>query len=202
MSVIALIGDSLSVGAYPSLDARVGDAELFARVGASIAWMNAEVDDVVAKAPRKVLVMGGTNDLVGADASTVLSRLQGLVSRLVGRGLEVVVSTIPPQNTPNAPKVDAYNKLILSSSWPKGSKAVDVGGAIALSDLSADGIHPKPQSYPKLGNAWADVAGSGPKVSPVVATAGVSSDEPSVGATFLTALGVGTLVYFAFYRRR
>lgn len=198
--MVALLGDSLSVGAYPSLRARLGDVELFAKVGAAIGWMDGQVDAVVARSPRAVLVMGGTNDLAGVDVATAFSRLQGLVSRFAARGIEVLVSTIPPQRTPNAPKVVAYNKLIAGTAWPKGAKAVDVGGAIDLSDLSSDGVHPIPQSYPKLGNGWADYVEKKPKVSPVMAVA--SGRELSVGETVLTALGVGTLVYFAFYRRR
>lgn len=47
-SPVVLLGDSLSVGSFPFLEARVPEAVRFAKSGASTGWMEGQVDEIAA----------------------------------------------------------------------------------------------------------------------------------------------------------
>lgn len=198
--MIVLLGDSLSVGALPVLKSRQPDVEGVVKVGAAIPWMDGQVDAVVAKGPKLVLVMGGTNDLAGVDVPTALSRLLSLASRLKARGLRPIVSTVPPVRTTNAEKTRDFNRAILGGALGD-VEVVDVGGMVAESELGADGIHPK--SYTKLGNGWADVVAK-TMTTPTVVSVGTSlgaEDGAKVVGGVIVALGAMFLLS-AVYRSR
>lgn len=159
-SGVVLLGDSLSVGAFPSLHELVPGSTLVAKVGASIAWMEGRAAEIAATLPAVVLVMGGTNDLPGAAPEEVFARLEGLVLALRGRGVpRVVVGLLPPQRGPGDARVDALNELLLSWRPLEGVRVEPVGRALSVEDVSGDpmGIHPSPEGYARLGAAWADV---------------------------------------------
>jgi lysophospholipase L1-like esterase len=155
--MIALLGDSLSVGSFPSLQKRIPDAQLFAKVGDPISKMLARVEDIVGSGANTVLVMGGTNDLADKNASvdTIFGRLSKLVDTLDSRGLRVIVSSIPPQRSANNERVKDYNQRILFGALGENVKVADVGGVVSVDDLSADGLHPNLSTYRRMGEAWA-----------------------------------------------
>lgn len=188
--MIVLLGDSLSVGTFPSLHAGVKDSRLFAKVGAPISWMVDQVSAIAALSPRPsaVLVMAGTNDLVGAPPEMVIGRLVQLVRRLEARDLDVIVSTLPPQKTKNAAAVEIYNEAILDRNV--GGAAVDVGGVVSLSEISGDGVHPTASGYQKMGLAWEGV----------VAGDGRLNEPPSLLMAGTMAAAVGGLLWWSLRR--
>ena len=151
--MIGLLGDSLSVGTYPPLSRALGgDVALFARVGAPVAWMDAQVDSMAGVST--VLLMGGTNDLPGASPEVVAARVKALAERLSRAGHPVVVGTLPTQQGAGKGAVSDFNALLLSWTPPPAITVADVGSAVAESDLGPDGIHPGPTGYSKLARAW------------------------------------------------
>lgn len=170
---VVLLGDSLSVGSFPSLKEEIDGALLVAKVGAPISWMGSKIDEVMSHHPDVVLVMAGTNDLVSAPVEVVVARLVQLAANFRARGVDVVVSTVPPQTTKNADKVVAYNEQILARNV--GGHAVDVGGVLSVKELGPDGIHPTPGGYKKIGMAWAGLLKEEPEIhegaSPMVTLA-------------------------------
>lgn len=172
-----LLGDSLSVGSFPFLHERRPDGVLFAEVGRSIGWMESQVEGVIDAHPDVVLVMGGANDLPGADAATVLKRLKNLAGLLIDAGApNVVVATLPPEKTVNGPKVVELNQGLRAWRAPARIRVADVGGSVSEDDLGPDGLHPGTNGYRAIGAAWANVlegkdVGSGRGGSVVVAAA-------------------------------
>lgn len=189
--MIGLLGDSLSVGTFGPLSARLpGEVVLFARVGAPISWMAGQVDAM--SGVSTVLVMGGTNDLVGAQPEVVLGRLDALVARLVAAGHPVVVGTIPTQQGAGAAAVLAFNGLLLAHPWPKGAVVRDIGGAVGVQDLGPDGIHPTARGYDKLAGAWTSALTSGSEIPP-------KTEAPALG--FLLIGAVAALLILSRHRK-
>lgn len=155
--MIALLGDSLSVGSFPSLQKLVPDASLFAKVGDPISRMAARIPAIQEASPTHVLLMGGTNDLADTNVSvdTIFERLSTLANKLKSLGYEVIVSTIPPQRSSNNERVKDYNQRILYGALGENIRVADVGGVVSVDDLSADGLHPNLTTYRRMGEAWA-----------------------------------------------
>ncbi len=196
-SAVVLLGDSLSVGAFSRLRELVPEAEKVARVGASIAWMESQLSEVMAREPRLVLFMGGVNDLVGASPETVFKRQKNLAGLLRDVGVpEVAVSTLPPQSPEDGEgnqRVRVVNQLLHAWRPPAGIRVVDVGSALRVEDVEGDtmGIHPDAEGYARLGEAWAKVALGEPLV-----VGQASSGSPIV------LLGLAAAAaYFAFLHR-
>ena len=120
--------------------------------------------------PNLVLLMAGTNDLLGEDtAETALGDLEKLLGKITGsfKDAKVLVSSIPPfdvdgskfngisDKDAKAGKVGSFNKGI--SGIAKGFtnvSFVNVGGSLGTGDLVSDGVHPTQAGYAKLGNEW------------------------------------------------
>ena len=198
-SSIVLVGDSLSVGAFPALKAVVPEALLIAKVGASTAWMEGQLAAVQANAPRRVLLMAGTNDLAGAAPEVVVERVKKLAGLLYDTGTSsVVVSLLPPQSPADGAgnaRVNAFNALL--SAWspptPTGITVEPVGRVLDVADVAADpmGIHPGSDGYARLGDAWADVAVNG-KLDPLalIQPQPAPRGEPSIGFGTIALTGL------------
>lgn len=194
--MIALLGDSLSVGAFPYLQALVPEVRSYAKTGATIPQMQALVPSIELDGARLVLVMGATNDLASLviGPTDALARLDRLATELEARKLPAVYSTIPPEKTNNGPKARAFNALLLGGALGPSRRVVDVGNAASEADLAPDGIHLSPAGYKRLGAAWASVVqGSTPAPPPVVVVPPVvPEDKPEERAsTTEVLLGVG-----------
>lgn len=196
MSSVVLLGDSLSVGAFKTLQELVPEAEKVARVGASIGWMESQLSEVIALEPRLVLFMGGVNDLVGASPETVVKRQKNLAGLLRDAGVpEVAVATLPPQSPEDGEgtqRVRTVNQLLRAWRPPAGIRVVDVGSALGVEDVEGDtmGIHPDAEGYARLGEAWAKVA----RGEALVARASAGAPVVLIGLAAAAA-------YFAFRRR-
>lgn len=56
--------------------------------------------DVIANAPQRCVILGGTNDVTGAVAfATTTANLTEMYQQCIANGIEVVACTIPPNNT-------------------------------------------------------------------------------------------------------
>lgn len=197
-SAVVLLGDSLSVGAFSRLRELVPEAEKVARVGASIAWMESQLSEVMAREPRLVLFMGGVNDLVGASPETVFKRQKNLAGLLRDVGVpEVAVSTLPPQSPEDGEgnqRVQVVNQLLHAWRPPAGIRVVDVGSALGVGDVASDtmGIHPDAEGYARLGEAWAKVARGEPLASDSTST---SSTSPPFALMALAAVGAALFAF-------
>ncbi len=191
---VVLLGDSLSVGAFKRLHELVPEAEKVARVGASIGWMESQLSEVIAREPRLVLFMGGVNDLAGASPETVFKRQKNLAGLLRDAGVpEVAVSTLPPQSPEDGEgtqRVRTVNQLLRAWRPPAGIRVVDVGSALSVEDVASDtmGIHPGPDGYEKLGEAWAKVARGEPLASDSASP--TSSTSPPFALMALAAVAL------------
>lgn len=198
--MIALLGDSLSVGAFPYLKAKVPEAMRFADVGAFIlpTMMN-HVQTISDLGARSVYIMGGTNDLTSFDVPTVLSRLRTLGESLLSRGISVTVSTIPPQKTKNQGKVVALNTAILGGALGPNLRVADVGSAARPEELAPDGVHFAPASYQRMGEAWASIALSPLPYEPPAPPSPAPGSDDQESSPLMTA-GLVALAAYAVYR--
>lgn len=219
--MIALLGDSLSVGSFPYLKARVPEAVNFSTVGAFLLAepgypgrpsLESRVAEIAARAPRHVLVMGGTNDLAGYPTATAVLRARKLARLLDAHGLASTFATVPVQKTANDPKVTEYNYQLLAGMLSP-TPVVDVGGAAKASQLAGDGVHFTPAGYKAIGEAWADVVaklGLPPApadvdvdvtLDPTVLPAVDTSSSMSGGAKVAAFAGLGLLAYWLLRKR-
>ncbi|TDD47592.1 hypothetical protein E1263_34165 [Kribbella antibiotica] len=119
--------------------------------------------------PRYVLLHLGTNDVFQAyDLPQAPARLQDLIERIAQRvpGVTILVSSIVPSPDRGLnERIDAYNAAIpavVSAVHATGAdvRFVDLNAQMALSDISADTIHPTDAGALKLGDLWYDALSS------------------------------------------
>lgn len=114
--------------------------------------------------PQIVLLMIGTNDVAQSyQLANAPDRLSALIDQILKDDplANLLVASIPPITRADqdyAPRVQAYNAAIpgiVQAEAAKGKPVhyVDVQAALTASDL-ADGVHPNPQGYAKVGDAW------------------------------------------------
>lgn len=123
--------------------------------------------------PNVVLLEAGTNDAkpqYREDPGDALSEIKRLIAtiRTADPGVRVYVSSLPPVARHNAfeanPEwVTAFNQRLPSIAGDAGAKYVNAGGCLSIADLGPRGVHPGPQGYMKMADAWLDAI-SGPHV--------------------------------------
>jgi lysophospholipase L1-like esterase len=114
--------------------------------------------------PDVVLLLEGTNDLIGAqDKSTIDSAVDALRRMIVygrGRGALTFIGTLPPMNgdlfnlRDAAPAVRVLNTRIRDMASAESAVLVDLEAAMPLSLIGPDGKHPTPQGYAKMAEAF------------------------------------------------
>lgn len=182
---VQLLGDSLTVGTgaqYQKLDP---DAVVIAKTGAMLAWM--------AEQPllsgRRVLLMGGSNDLVGDPPKIVFERLVALVKAMQAKGIDVLVGTIPELRITPTLQVKSieYNALIAASSLPW----VEIGGHITDDMYAGDNVHLTPAGYRRMAENWQKSAST----FKGVATSPRAQDSAGNGLWLLLgALAIGAII--------
>lgn len=114
--------------------------------------------------PQIILLMIGTNDVAQSyQLANAPDRLSALIDQILKDDPQanLLVASIPPITRADqdyAPRVQAYNAAISGIVQAEAAKGkpvhyVDVQAALTASDL-VDGVHPNPQGYAKVGDAW------------------------------------------------
>jgi len=113
-----------------------------------------------------LLLMEGANDLNELPAgSTSVSAITGAMEDMVrnaqGRGMTVMLATIPPQRTGSgksaaAGLVEKYNNDLRQMAAKKGAILVDVYAQFPLSLIGQDSLHPTEQGYQKIAEIFLD----------------------------------------------
>lgn len=181
---IALVGDSLTVGysMYFEKLAVGHSVGLFAKVGASIQAMEQNLPSV-----STALVMGGTNDLMGAAPSEVVARMERLVAKLKALGNRVIVGTIPVMRNGKSAESVEYNRRLLASAMD----VTEIGNLVPAGEYTPDGVHLTAAGYRRLAAVWYDAVGRSP-----IARAGVADGGVGLGLLF-GAAAAGAVVYLA-----
>ncbi len=114
--------------------------------------------------PDVVLLLEGTNDLIGAqDQPTIdsaVEALQNMVQYAKARGARVFIATLPPMNgglfnlRDAAAAVPVLNARIRSMAAAENCVLVDLERAVPLELIGSDGKHPTPQGYTKMADAF------------------------------------------------
>jgi lysophospholipase L1-like esterase len=124
--------------------------------------------DVLARfKPNVVLILLGTNDMIfntDEQVAQAPTRMGQLLDRIYAQcpACVILLSSIPmnAEPTTNA-RVDVYNAGLLALAQRRRASRqhlvhVDAHSAVALSDLNADGIHPKDAAYERIARRWYD----------------------------------------------
>jgi acyl-CoA thioesterase-1 len=120
--------------------------------------------------PEVMLLMEGANDLNAlngaglTDISAVVNAMEDMVRNATGRGIAVIVATLPPQRPSGSPPrggagplLAKYNNELKAMAARKGAMLVDVNALCPLSLIGQDGLHPTEGGYQKLAEIFADV---------------------------------------------
>ncbi|BDI31216.1 hypothetical protein CCAX7_32670 [Capsulimonas corticalis] len=146
---------------------------------------------MAAYAPQIVLLQIGTNDInMNKDPAGAPSRLSGIIDQICTQlpaGGKVFVTTLTPESDPNFNNqiLNFNNQLpgIVQSKQSVGKPVflVDQYHTITTADL-ADGTHPTPAGYSRMGDAWfsaiqSSVASGGTGVNVAVGKAVTASSS-------------------------
>ncbi len=109
--------------------------------------------------PEVVLLMEGANDLNnGTDTpnttiNATVNALEDMVRDTTGRGITVMLATLPPQRPPKgnaASFLTRYNDALRTMASKKGAILVDVYAQFPIELIGQDGLHPTEAGYQKL----------------------------------------------------
>jgi lysophospholipase L1-like esterase len=116
--------------------------------------------------PQLLLLMEGANDLNNiptgsTNVSPIVGAMEDMVRDALGRGVQVMLATIPPQrpgqkNTIQAALVPKYNSELKLMASKKGAMLVDVNALLPLSLIGQDGLHPTDAGYQMLAEIFMD----------------------------------------------
>ena len=108
--------------------------------------------------PNAVLLLAGTNDFsYSDDFANAHTRIGNIISKIQSQSpsTHVFVSSIPPiKDAPSQTEIIAYNNRLsnLVNSYSNAT-FVDAGNRLGFSDIGDD-VHPTPEGYHKLADAW------------------------------------------------
>lgn len=114
--------------------------------------------------PQVLLLMEGANDLNGAivSLSATVNAMEDRVREAQGRGIFVMVATIPPQRpgpgtkTSTPDLLSRYNADLRTMAAKKGAQLVDVNALLPVSLIGQDGLHPTEAGYDRLAEIFLD----------------------------------------------
>lgn len=124
--------------------------EIAAGAGTKVADMADNLDEIIARHPARVFVMGGTNDV--SDFTTGWTNLQFFITQLQDANIEVYPLLIVNGGNPATPGTFNYN---IATTYP--TKYIDTWttGWNTMSEANgdmADDLHPTGQGFIKLAN--------------------------------------------------
>jgi len=116
--------------------------------------------------PDALLLLEGVNDLLhttdplklpGAENS-IIDALRTMIGAARSRGAKVYLATLTPlsptRQMSQALEIPVVNSRIRALATQEGAVLVDLGAAITLDMVGADGIHLKPEGYVAVADAW------------------------------------------------
>jgi lysophospholipase L1-like esterase len=124
-------------------------------------------DDAVSdSAPQVVLLLEGANDLnaprIGTEGDNARIRatvdaLEEMVKTASRRNAAVLIGTLPPQReggkAAHPELIPEFNAMLREMAAKKGAQIVDVG-ALPLSLIGTDGLHPSEAGYQRMAEIW------------------------------------------------
>ena len=122
-----------------------------------LARLPMEIND---RRPQVLLLMEGTNDLLGRTPDRVAQALDGMVSDAHQRGVVVFIATLPPARTGTRPtqaaRISVLNELIKQIALKDNVHLVDVYAPLAanMSLIGQDDLHPTPEGYEVMAQTW------------------------------------------------
>jgi lysophospholipase L1-like esterase len=116
--------------------------------------------------PELVLLLEGANDLNNiptgsTNVSPIVGAMEDMVRDATGRGLQVMVATIPQQrpgqkNTTQAALVPKYDSELKLMASKKGATLIDINALLPLSLIGQDGLHPTEAGYQMMAEIFLD----------------------------------------------
>lgn len=114
--------------------------------------------------PELLLLMEGANDLnsVNVSVNATVNAMEDMVRDAQGRGIFVMLATIPPQrpgpgSKATSPDVLArYNTSLRTMAAKKGAQLIDVNALLPVSLIGQDGLHPTEAGYQRLAEIFLD----------------------------------------------
>ncbi len=124
--------------------------------------------DVIALAPRVVVILAGTNDIAGNTGPSTLEMIQDNIASMSelaqANGIRVVLcSVLPVFDYPWKPGLEPAPKIVTLNTWIRayaqshGAEYADFHGAMADArqglprELAPDGVHPNAAGYAVMG---------------------------------------------------
>jgi lysophospholipase L1-like esterase len=130
---------------------------------------------LTADGPDAVLLMHGANDLLNfqqAGISDALQAIDSMVRQAKGRGIRVLLATLPPQNPAGSRGAGAgalpeFNAGIAHTAELDGVPLVDVNGQMGTYQgyIGMDGLHPTEAGYTKIAQIFLSAISSNLEVS-------------------------------------
>jgi lysophospholipase L1-like esterase len=129
-------------------------------------------DDLSQAKPELLLLMDGANDLLGLvgvpepalgnGIQATLNAVEDLVRDATGRGIAVMLATLPPQRLGGVPKprgdaapfLGRYNDGLKSIASKKGAQLVDLFARVPLSLVGQDGLHLTEAGYQRVAEVF------------------------------------------------
>lgn len=114
--------------------------------------------------PQVLLLMEGANDLNGVNVSVnaTVNAMEDMVRDAQGRGIFVMLATIPPQRPGPGSKTTSpdllarYNASLRTMAEKKGAQLVDINALLPVSLIGQDGLHPTEAGYARLAEIFLD----------------------------------------------
>lgn len=136
--------------------------------GQTLGMMQARfAHDVLARHPKAVVIMGGTNDVLqGLPLEGAMASLRAMVEAAQAEGAEVWVVAPPPLAHLIARPIEPLVLAEAALAADTGASFVDPRAALSDDDgdwlpgLSSDGVHPTPEGASRLADAILDGLGA------------------------------------------
>jgi lysophospholipase L1-like esterase len=116
--------------------------------------------------PEVVLLMHGANDLLSDKEAGIRDALQAIdemVRYAKGRGVKVLLATLPPQNPAGqrgggAVALPEMNRGLADTAQHDNVPLVDINAQMGtyVGYIGADGLHPTPVGYQRIAEIWRD----------------------------------------------
>jgi lysophospholipase L1-like esterase len=115
--------------------------------------------------PELLILMEGANDLNNippdsTNVSPVVAAMEDMVKDARGRGVQVMVATIPPQRPGGKGNAGAllakYNNELKLMASKKDAMLVDINALVPLSMIGQDGLHPTEAGYQLIAEIFLD----------------------------------------------
>ena len=116
--------------------------------------------------PQLVILLEGANDLnsivgpsTNAAVDAVVGSMEDMVRDTTGRGLPVLLATLPPQRPPKGAPVSLlarYNDGLKAMAAKKGATIVDINALLPESFVGSDGLHPTEAGYQRMAEIFLD----------------------------------------------